>query len=131
MLQNNEEIKKRYKNLFFVSAIILFCLILYYFLYVNYPDFVLKCFFYELTGFKCPGCGITRMLSSFINFDFVNGSRKNLFLAITLPYVIFIIIYNIHLYLKNKKSNKYINVSCYVYVVLLLIWGIVRNIVKL
>jgi hypothetical protein len=123
------ENKKRLKNLFFVISILMVIAIGYYILYVNYPSFVVKCMFKQMTGFKCPGCGVTRMLVNFMEFDFMDGVKYNIFLAATLPFVVYIIVYSAYLYLVDKKGNKVFNVSCYVYAVLLVVWGIVRNII--
>ena len=123
------EEKKRLKNLFFVMVVLFVVAVVYYFLYINFPKFVIKCLFKEITGFKCPGCGITRMLVNFINFNLLDGFKYNMFLAITLPYVIYVIVYSCYVYVKDKRANKFFNVSCYIYVGMLIVWGIIRNIV--
>ena len=123
------EKKKRIKTLFFVMAILLAVAIVYYFLYLNFPRFVIKCLLKEITGFKCPGCGITRMLVNFFKFNFMDGIKYNLFLAVTLPYVAYVIGYSCDLYIKGKDASKIFSVFCYMYVGMLIVWGIVRNII--
>jgi len=123
------ENKKRVKNLFFVMFILLVVLIAYYFLCIYFPKYTIKCFFNEITGLNCPGCGITRMLSSFIQFKFIQGIKFNYFLALTLPIVGGILIYSCYLYVKGKKSGKVFNIICYIYLFMLLSWWIVRNII--
>jgi hypothetical protein len=123
------EKKKRIKTLFFVMAILMAIAIGYYVLYLKFPEFVVKCFFKETTGFMCPGCGVTRMLVNFMELNFIKGIKYNMFLGITLPFVIYIIVYSGYLYVVEKKDNKVFNVSCYVYVALLVVWGVIRNII--
>lgn len=123
--------KKRGKNLFFVLFISIVLLIGYYFLYVNFPKLTFKCFINEITGWNCPGCGVTRMFASFIKFNILEGVRYNYFLGITFPFVVFVLGYSSYLYIKDRKSGKLFNVFCYLYIFLLLIWGIVRNIIGL
>lgn len=125
----NKEIKKRVKNLFFVGFILFLVLLGYYFWYINFPKLALKCIFYEITGLHCPGCGITRMLASFLRFDFVKGIKYNIFLGVTLPFIVGIIIYSCYLYIVDKKSGKGFNIICYVYVVMLIVWSVVRNLI--
>jgi len=123
------EIKRRIRKVAIVGSAIIGLLIAYYFLFSYFPKLAPKCLFFELTGFSCPGCGISRMLYKFLDFKFVEGMRFNYFLAITMPFVLFIIVYSVYLYVKNKKANKVFNVCCIVYLFLLIVWGIVRNII--
>ena len=130
VLMENKEKIKRVKNLFFIIIITTCLLIFYYFLYINFPQIALKCIFFEFTGLRCPGCGISHMLSNFIHFNFANGIKCNFFLGITLPLLIFIFIYYGYLYVNGRKSDKNLNVICCIYIILLILWGIIRNIYK-
>lgn len=123
------EKKKRLKNLFFVATILFAVAIVYYLLCVNFPEFMLKCIFHELTGLKCPGCGITRMIVSFMKFDFIKGLKYNYFLGFTLPVIVFVVVYCCYLYVNDKKSSNLFTVFCWVYVILLIIWAVVRNLI--
>ena len=48
-------------------------------------SFSIPCLFHELTGLYCPGCGITRMIFSILQFDFYQAFRWNIFLFILIP----------------------------------------------
>ena len=128
-MSNSNEVRKKVRSLFFIGLILLVIGVCYYVFYVNFPKYGLKCVLHELVGLKCPGCGITRMLSSFIQFKFVEGIKYNLFLGITLPVVVFIVLYSCYLYVYNKRSGRTFNIFCVVYLVLLLLWMIIRNII--
>ena len=51
------------------------------------------CLFYELTGFYCPSCGVTRMFKSLVNLEIYQAFRYNplvfILLIITFIYIIF------------------------------------------
>ena len=128
-MERDLELKKRIKNLFFIAISVVSILVAYSFIYIYAPKFTLKCVFYELTSLKCPGCGITRMMASFIRLKFIEGIKYNMFLGVTFPFVLWIFVYSGYLYVLDKKNGKAFNVSCFIYALLLLIWGIIRNIV--
>ena len=69
----------------FIIFICLFLLLLLYFYLNYYMSFYIPCLFHELTGLYCPGCGITRMIFSILQFDFYQAFRWNIFLFILIP----------------------------------------------
>ena len=99
----------------------------YYFLNLKF-GFTIKCPFHTITGFYCPGCGITRMLFSIITLDFYQAFRYNPFVFVLLVLtIIYLIIKFILLRFKNIK----ISIPQYVYyiiIVLAIIFMILRNI---
>jgi len=56
--------------------------------FVLFTDLGIPCVFYEITGFKCPGCGVSRMLASLARFDIVSAFWHNPFLFITGPFIV-------------------------------------------
>ena len=108
---------------------ILFILLGYYFLNYHF-SFSIPCFFYELTGFYCPTCGITRMLFALLNFDFIKAFNYNQLIFILFPFIIAIIGYGIYLYIFDKKDFILKKIPIWVFVLLFLIFfifGIMRN----
>lgn len=108
-------------------AIIAILGFLLYYLLNLYTGFAIFCPFHKFTGFYCPGCGITRLLFSLIKLDFYQAFRYN-------PLVfILLIIGIIYLLIKSilKKFNIIIKVPNYVWyilIIIVIIYGILRNI---
>lgn len=122
--------QKRIKKVL-VSLLIIISILGIYFLAYSRLEFIrIKCLFHELTGLNCPGCGITRMILSFLQFDFYSGIKYNYFLGYTFIVIIFMVGYFIYSYIYNKKIKQieYFNMF---YLVLFILWGIIRNIFKL
>ena len=108
--------------------LILISFLIIYFILNELLDVGIPCLFYEITGYYCPGCGITRLLFSFLKLDFYQAFRYN-------PLIfILIIITGIYLLVKfilKKFMNISIEIPNYVYYILLIIviiFGILRNI---
>ena len=100
-----------------IFVVICFCFL---FLYLKVGIYI-PCLFRKLTGFYCPGCGITRMLFSILNGDLVKAFWYNPLVFITL---IFFIIYKI---ISLKKTILIKEMYYYIYIVILIIYGVLRN----
>jgi hypothetical protein len=51
-----------------------------------------KCFFHELTGLYCPGCGVQRSFHALLNGDILTAIDYNLLFILFLPLIIFFIL---------------------------------------
>jgi len=103
---------------------------IYYFISSKF-DFYIPCIFHEITGFYCPGCGITRMLFSLFKLDFYQAFRYNSLLFISLPFIIFCfldIIIKFLFYSDNYFYKRISNRVWYFFIVITIIFGIMRNI---
>ena len=94
----------------------------FYFMIYQKLNIGIPCLFYKITGFYCPGCGITRMVFSLLKLDFYQAFRYN-------PFVFFFFIFYL-LY-------KIINIKCifqikqqhiYLLLIITILFGILRNI---
>lgn len=111
-----------------ISILILFLVLVIYHLLSHLFNFRIPCIFYEITGLYCPGCGVTRMFFSIINLDFYQAFRYNplVFIILTL-YIIYLII-KIIAKLLFKKNLKIPQVILNIIIILLILYGILRNI---
>lgn len=101
-----------------------------YGIFVRKTGFAIPCIFYRITGLQCPGCGVTRMCLSLMRFDFVSAYHYNKLLFIISPVIVFIITQQIYRYIRfnDAKTTKAQTAILILLVVLLVIWGILRNI---
>lgn len=108
--------------------LILISFLIIYFILSELLDVGIPCLFYEITGYYCPGCGITRLLFSLLKLDFYQAFRYN-----PLIFILIIItgIYWLVKFILKKFMNVSIEIPNYVYYILLvivIIFGILRNI---
>lgn len=97
---------------------------------VEYIGFGIPCVFYEITGLRCPGCGVTQMCISLINFDIGGAFKSNGMLLILLPILGYVFGKYALTYIKTGRpllSQKQ-NVLIYICIGLLLLFAIFRNI---
>lgn len=93
-----------------------------------------KCMFHVLTGWQCPGCGISRATHALTHGHIAEALAYNYFFIISIPYflavcaVTFIPALN-----RRRKLHDFIvgPKPALVYVVLFCIWWVVRNILNI
>lgn len=87
-----------------------------------------KCFFYSLTGWKCPGCGSQRLIHALFHGDFAAAFAANAFLLILIPVILGLIIVETQ---RRRHPALYAAVFSprviYIYLALILLWGLLRN----
>lgn len=108
--------------------LILISFLIVYFILSELLDVGIPCLFYEITGYYCPGCGITRLLFSLLKLDFYQAFRYNPLIFIL---IIITVIYWLVKFILKKFMNISIEIPNYVYYILLvivIIFGILRNI---
>ena len=119
----------RLKKVLIVNVSLLLILLIYYKFY-SITNIGIPCIFKLITGYKCPGCGITRCLFSLIKLDFKSAFSYNQLVTILItPFIIYYIYLN-YCYIFNK-DNKYkfiVNKISIILIFVCLIFGIVRNI---
>lgn len=121
--------KKRLLKVLSINLLLLLSLISYYYLN-KYFHIGIPCLFYKITSFKCPGCGITRMLFSILKLDFKSAFFYNPVVFILLPFLSFYILYQEYIYItKQKNKLKIPEFVYYILIFILIIFGILRNII--
>ncbi len=119
--------KKRLFNVLKRYGVILIVL-LGYLAWVLITDIKIPCLIYQITSFKCPSCGITRMCLSLARFDFKSAFNYNPYLFVTLPIAAFCVAFGEVEYIRKGKFRlgklKYLMM---VAVIGFVIFGILRN----
>lgn len=82
----------------------------------------IPCVFRELTGFYCPGCGITRVVLSLFKLDVVQAFRYNPLLFVLLP------LYLIYFVTTKKQMTMMSKATMAVMLIITLAFGLLRNI---
>ena len=103
-------------------------ILIYYFMLVHF-NLGVPCLFHKITGLLCPGCGITRMILAIMRLDFKSAYQYNQVIFVSSPFIIYLCI---RLYISWLISRPYIlslveKVLVYVFIIVLLIFGIYRN----
>ncbi len=109
---------------------ILFLIFLAYYVINRLTGLYIPCVFRLLTGYQCPGCGVTRMLFSILHFQFEDAFHYNPLVFIYLPFIIAYYIYMNYLYIYQKKDQILKKIPNYVGIVVIfitLLFGILRN----
>lgn len=106
-----------------VSAGVLYGLI------TGWLGFGIPCPVHYFTGFKCPGCGVSRMFISLMKLDFINAFEANRLLLLTLPVIVILLSVYFVRYVRtgSKRVSKTESLIYIVLIVLFLVYGIVRN----
>ena len=120
--------KKRTKNVLLLFAIII-AIGLIYIIFNSLTGIGIPCMFHALTGLNCPGCGVSRMIISIVHLDFESAFRYNAALFVLSPVFLGLAISIIVKYIKtgSQKLNKGQSAVVYALIVLLLLFGIIRN----
>lgn len=99
-----------------------------YFILLQLTPFRLICPFQRLTGLACPGCGVTTMINRLFRLEFKEAVSENY--AISLLFPVFAVIYSVKAIFDPKclqNSGRLFNTIAWSAVVLLLMFGVIRN----
>ena len=123
-----EEKKNRVRKIIYRDGIILLAGILYA-VFVRLTGLAVPCIFRTLTGWQCPGCGITRACLSLLKGEIRTSFSYNSFLYIAGPCIIYLIVRGALNYIKDNtfQLNRQHTVLIYILTVAALIFGVVRN----
>lgn len=114
------------KRLKFVIIVITIGIL--YYIEIKTIGFSIPCLFYQTTGFKCPGCGITTAILAILRGDFQAAFAANMGLAIlSVPLGIFLLYILIKWLWHRPLNDKIINIVAILFIILLILWGIARN----
>ena len=120
--------RKRLKKYLIMLAVGLTAGVIYFLL--TQLGFVIPCIFHRITGFYCPGCGVTRMCINIIKLDFYSAFRSNPAVFVIVPFLAIIFAVRAYSYLKygTAKHEKWMTVIEITSLTILIIFGVLRNI---
>ena len=82
---------------------------------------ILPCIFNKITGFYCPGCGMTRAVNSCFKFNFYQALRFNALLFI-MP-----IMLGIYYFVSYMEKPKIAKVILIIMLIIAIGYGVLRN----
>lgn len=88
----------------------------------------LDCVTYTYFGITCPACGITRMVGSILQRDFKSAFMYNQVMMILIPYMIYIYVYGVYQYIKYGFIGDNVSRHLLIFIIIITVWGILRNI---
>lgn len=75
---------------------------LFYLLVITFTSLRIPCWFYQMTGYQCPGCGVTRMAQALAHLHFREAFAANPYFMCLLPFLLLYAVF---------RSRKYIDGS--------------------
>ncbi len=98
--------------------------------WIEATGFYIPCFFRTVTGFLCPGCGISHMCMALLHGDLKTAWEANPVILALLPWLLFLAARTLVFYIKYEKAPAAAcdTVIPAVLAAMTLLWGIFRNI---
>ena len=121
--------KNRVLRLSVFTLLGLFGVFLVYLLY-RFTGIGFKCIFFEITNFKCSGCGNTHALESLLELNFLKSLSFNYIYPLEMGYLLWIYLFSAKRYIKEGKFS-YVTPCMAIDVIVLIIiviWFPLRNI---
>ncbi len=89
------------------------------------------CLFYHLTGFYCPGCGMTRAVFALMHFQLEEAFHNNALIYLLLPLFLFYGLRFISHYIKSGKllsiQDVYSQNTLFLILGIVVLFGLLRN----
>ena len=105
---------------------------LLYGIFVSYTGLAIPCLFRKVTGLLCPGCGVTGMCVALLHLDWRGAFSSHPVLFVLLLPLTAVFICGAAGYVQNGRFRfaRWQNLILYVSVAALVIFGVVRNLVR-
>lgn len=99
-----------------------------YLFWVRITGLSIPCLFRSVTGWLCPGCGITTLFVRLSRFDIAGAFRANPFLFVTGPLLVAEVIYYNYLLAGRQPLPRWNRRAVVIYAAALCVFGVIRNI---
>lgn len=102
-----------------------------YLVLIYTTGFKIPCPIKFATGLDCPGCGVSRVILSYLKLDFKTAFYTNPVITVILPILFVDFIYHKYHYVvhDNKKDfNKLENIVLYIMIGALILYAVIKNI---
>ena len=100
-----------------------------YYVWLSLTGLGIPCLFHLVTGLKCPGCGVTRMLMSLLRLDLAAAFTHNAVLLCMLPLLLSLALIPLIRYVRtgSRAMTRTENALVLFSAAVLVAWGVVRN----
>lgn len=121
--------KNNSRKLIIAAALLLIAGGLYY-LAIMYLGIGIRCPFERLTGYRCPGCGITTMFINLAAGNLRGAWESNQLTFALIPFYVFLIGFLGYRFVKHEERElpKWIGAMVWVLIVAYLVFGVLRNV---
>lgn len=117
-----------------ILFLILGCVVFYFLIDPTKYVWIPKCPMRLLLGWNCPACGIQRALHALFNGHPAEALSYNYFFVFSIPYAFALILAELLKCIQRGKTfiRKVNNpVIAKIYIVLFVLWGVVRNLLDI
>lgn len=98
-----------------------------YLLLVEWLGRGIPCVFYEVTGLRCPGCGMTRMFRALAHLDFARAAHANAMGLVIAPVLAAQLAWETFSDGKSQRVASLVKWTDIVLLALLFAFGVIRN----
>lgn len=100
---------------------------------LSHNNFItIPCYFYKLTGFYCPGCGMTRAIYNIVTLNFTDCFHNNLLVILLIPLLLYYLFCLVKNYLLTGKiislDRVFPRFLIIIILIIVIVYGILRNI---
>lgn len=117
---------KKKKVLIVYITLLLICVS--YYIFISLTGFAIPCIARQISGYKCPGCGITTLFVRLFHGNLSGAFDANPFIFVSSPFLLFQLVYQTNCYIKERPISNLNQKLLILYIIALIIFGIVRNI---
>ena len=124
--------KKAHLKKLLMNIVLLGMAGLLYGIFVSYTGLAIPCLFRKVTGLLCPGCGVTGMCVALLHLNWKGAFFCHPVLFVLLLPLTAVFICSAAGYVQNGRFRfaRWQNLILYVSVAALVIFGVVRNLVR-